>query len=405
MAQAIPLSRLAEILAKRVNISDANAQRFIQLYFETISYGLVSGGEVSIRGLGTFSCSTDTDSVVTFTPDESLAKVLNAPFEAFMPVPIPADIDMSEIDSEKSDLNKPSEGIEPSEARQVSDSVSDNIVVSNSSQNSHKVSETETAVDNITKEDIANSERVETEAKTQSKVTTKHTECGHKSNYEQSTSKCSEPDIESAPCDIYSDLSNVECNDSMHIDKAITDIADDEEDDNAEVYILPRRKCRSIIWVIFGVMAGIIGGIYIGYCFHDDIDRYLNSKPAVVEPTPKTNKPVTESADSIIVARVDSCTSGIQSAIEKKRPEPKYDIVTSHQFLTTLAKKYYGVKDYWVYIYEANKSHLRHPDRIKPGTQILIPEITEYLVDPTPTDANIRQARQLAAQIYGRFKK
>lgn len=57
-----------------------------------------------------------------------------------------------------------------------------------------------------------------------------------------------------------------------------------------------------------------------------------------------------------------------------------------------------------MYIYEANKSRLRHPDRIKPGTRIMIPEITEFLADPTPTESNIRQARQLAAQIYGRFK-
>lgn len=79
MAQIIPLNHLAEILAIRIGISDVEAQRFIQQYFETISYGLISGGEVSIKGLGTFARSSNADLAVTFTPDESLAKYLTHP--------------------------------------------------------------------------------------------------------------------------------------------------------------------------------------------------------------------------------------------------------------------------------------------------------------------------------------
>ena len=38
-----------------------------------------------------------------------------------------------------------------------------------------------------------------------------------------------------------------------------------------------------------------------------------------------------------------------------------------------MARRHYGAQVYWVYIYEANADHLGHPDRIAPGTRLLIP--------------------------------
>ena len=156
---------------------------------------------------------------------------------------------------------------------------------------------------------------------------------------------------------------------------------------------------------VLGLLVGVLTGIVIGYYFHNDIDRYIGEKPDVVAPKPDVIKPKPKASVPVTDARIDSCTSDKSKVdIEKTISEPRFDVITSHQFLTTLAKKYYGVKDYWVYIYEANKTHLRHPDRIKPGTRVMIPEITEFLDDPTPTTTNLRQARQLAIQIYGRFE-
>ena len=51
--------------------------------------------------------------------------------------------------------------------------------------------------------------------------------------------------------------------------------------------------------------------------------------------------------------------------------------------LTWLAYRYYGNKDLWVYIYDANKDHLGNPNEIRVGTPIRIPRLTTEQRDTT----------------------
>ena len=51
--------------------------------------------------------------------------------------------------------------------------------------------------------------------------------------------------------------------------------------------------------------------------------------------------------------------------------------------LTWLAYRYYGNKDLWVYIYDANKDHLDNPNEIRVGTPIRIPRLTTEQRDTT----------------------
>lgn len=51
--------------------------------------------------------------------------------------------------------------------------------------------------------------------------------------------------------------------------------------------------------------------------------------------------------------------------------------------LTWLAYRYYGNKDLWVYIYDANKDHLGNPNEIRVGTPIRIPHLTTEQRDTT----------------------
>jgi hypothetical protein len=67
-----------------------------------------------------------------------------------------------------------------------------------------------------------------------------------------------------------------------------------------------------------------------------------------------------------------------------------------------MARQYYGVMDYWVFIYEANANKLGHPNKIKPGTQVVIPPLDEYATEPTKAE-NLAKARRLAAEIYARY--
>jgi outer membrane protein OmpA-like peptidoglycan-associated protein len=49
--------------------------------------------------------------------------------------------------------------------------------------------------------------------------------------------------------------------------------------------------------------------------------------------------------------------------------------------LTLISKKYYGARDFWVYIYEANKEIIPNPDIVEIGTKIRVPKLPTTLID------------------------
>lgn len=78
------------------------------------------------------------------------------------------------------------------------------------------------------------------------------------------------------------------------------------------------------------------------------------------------------------------------------------DKVTTTRYLTTMAKEHYGNYNLWPYIYIENEGKLGHPDRITPGTTIVIPNIEKYGINPSnPKD--IEKARKLGVEIYRKY--
>jgi len=55
--------------------------------------------------------------------------------------------------------------------------------------------------------------------------------------------------------------------------------------------------------------------------------------------------------------------------------------ITEGTRLTNISQHYYGKKEFWVYIYEANRDNIVHPDRITPGTIVQIPKLDPRLID------------------------
>ena len=49
--------------------------------------------------------------------------------------------------------------------------------------------------------------------------------------------------------------------------------------------------------------------------------------------------------------------------------------------LTRIAERHYGVKEFWVYIYEANREILESPAEIVPGMLLKIPRLNPVLAD------------------------
>ncbi|MDE5813354.1 MAG: hypothetical protein K2H72_03620 [Muribaculaceae bacterium] len=81
-----------------------------------------------------------------------------------------------------------------------------------------------------------------------------------------------------------------------------------------------------------------------------------------------------------------------------------YDTVTLTRFLITMSREYYGNPDFWPYIYEENSDKLGHPDRIVPGTMVVVPRLSKFGVDPK-NPADVEKAKRLGKQIYARYGK
>jgi len=81
--------------------------------------------------------------------------------------------------------------------------------------------------------------------------------------------------------------------------------------------------------------------------------------------------------------------------------EPVYDTITKSRYLTTMAKDHYGNYHLWPYIYEENKSKLRTPLTVlRPGTQVIVPPLSKYGVNPHYRSRYCKKAKRKGAEIY-----
>jgi hypothetical protein len=62
--------------------------------------------------------------------------------------------------------------------------------------------------------------------------------------------------------------------------------------------------------------------------------------------------------------------------------------------LTLVSLEYYGHRDYWVYIFEANRDIIKNPNSIQIGTKLRIPKLAPELIDTTNPET-IEYARYL----------
>nr|QJR98298.1 hypothetical protein Muribac2_220 [uncultured Muribaculaceae bacterium] len=82
---------------------------------------------------------------------------------------------------------------------------------------------------------------------------------------------------------------------------------------------------------------------------------------------------------------------------------PVYDTVSTTRYLTTIAKEHYGNFNLWPLIYEANKDILGHPDRIRPGTKVVVPPLSKTGIDPH-NPADVKKVKQKGLEIYAKYK-
>lgn len=58
----------------------------------------------------------------------------------------------------------------------------------------------------------------------------------------------------------------------------------------------------------------------------------------------------------------------------EKIKTPRFHVVREDETLSAISQQYYGSPNNWQKIFQANRSHLKDPDRIMPGTKLIIPD-------------------------------
>ena len=130
-----------------------------------------------------------------------------------------------------------------------------------------------------------------------------------------------------------------------------------------------------------------------------------------VETLEETVEQVVEEATIIIESEVETAVETVETIIEEVEEEviatvaladlPRVytrfvgtETVSKDSRLTWIAYKYYGSKDLWVFIYEANRDIISNPAKIKAGQKLRIPKLDEKY-----TDLNNPELRELVDEL------
>ncbi len=372
MSETLNLPRLISELAARTNCSPAEARRFIHDFFALIETSLAEGKTVEIKDLGQFTPSADIDNPVLFQADTQLAALVNEPFAVFEATEIADGVELDEPAPAEESTREIAPAVPSPEAEAVNE------------ENQEEITEEipEKPVVESVPEPVA--EEVVAEPHPQENVTVTEEEVA-----EEEPAPAPTPTPAPAPAPV------------PEVVRVITKIQ-------------PAPKPNHGMWLVLGVLIGLLLGLCIGffagksmgqYIFPDDTDEVPDSietidtdslwlaleaeTAAPADNAPSATEPaVAPEPQNEVTPAPENAPAPAASA-----PAPVYDTITSSSFLTTLAGKHYGVKNWWIFIYEANPE-LGDPNKVRPGTRVLIPA-RESFEEATREQTNAKAQRLL----------
>lgn len=414
----LTLESLAMRLSERTGADHATCVRFITAYFQAITDGVTDSGSVIAKGLGTFRAVRGN---VIFTPDAGYNAIVNAPFAAFAPIPLlddealpedepqePEDADEEpEPEHEEAPAEEPAGPQEPEKEPEPEQESETDMPEepSEPSEPSEPEPEEEPEVVVVPPVAVVEEEIIEQQPEPQEP--------------EQHEEPAPEPEPQVEP------VAHAPVEQEPSQEPCCEPEQEPVYEEPAPTYAERRRaakhrpsRCRMIVMMIVMLIAGLAVGLTAGYFFYYKINAFFaapmgsiqdappfNPVPVDTLPVPVPTKavaapakdtvaavpadtvptaepkaeqmPQQESVEPVKVEKKDvtKAKKAAKKSSKKSGRKARYDKVDKRTFLATLARKYYGNPEYWVYIYDANKKscRLRHPDRIAPGTILRIP--------------------------------
>lgn len=356
------LPQLIDALIATGIADSATIRNFIREFTAIIEGTLARGESVSVKGIGTFHAVEVADELyIEFAPDATLAETVNAPFSIFEPVELPdnlTDADMETADMETAEM---------------------------------ACNETEPASQPCPPPIPPRREAAAPE--------------------QAATSPVSEP----APDPIMGAPVGPEHAEPEH--KTAAPGSDNNEPEQAPKNALPTKEIEKIIehervvevrdhsshhtlHIVIASLLSLMAGLAIGYFANNRLNlshiKNVNIEAEGVNVISKTEAKEGKSATADSLASVaagpsdsipaDTVSPGQSSTavepeaktVESSRAAIVTDTVKANRYLTTMARRHYGKKIFWVYIYEENKNIIDDPDHIAPNTVVVIPPAEKY---------------------------
>jgi len=404
---------IIDIVATKASVSKRASEEFLKVMISTIEEALLAGDTVKIKNFGTFklhwneprkSVNVQTGETiilsgyykVNFTPDANLRDLVNEPFGHLEAVQL-------EGETIEQPVQKEVEPIDPlrtlnEQASEIKDILAEIMNFQPNRQKSEIKDETEVA---LPEEVLENNEDE-----------IPHQE--HEKTIQISDNKIDEVFINVKEEPIVEEVQLIEAVIDNEVEAEIPETIESDfepeikdEETFSPVFVPKKKKSKVWIWILVGILivAGVSSvGLYYLYPPAKDkitvfkkaffkntreqllnFSDWLNSKPQKKEipvtiVIPKDTTAVDSISEEEEVLPVDS----LQVLFDNPRNYSEIiatETIHSGSRLTVMAKKYYGLKDFWVYIYEANREKINDPDKIPSGTIIYIPKLDSRLID------------------------
>ena len=144
----------------------------------------------------------------------------------------------------------------------------------------------------------------------------------------------------------------------------------EEEKPIAAPISAPKPTCKCHKWVCWVIGALLLMGIVgAGIYFRATLIQWWQCM--------QDCQPVVEEVEDILEVEEVPVVVTLADKPREYVNFMKIEEVGKDSRLAWIAYKYYGQKDLWVFIYEANRDIISHPSKVRPGQYIRIPELSE----------------------------
>lgn len=371
MNNKISFPELVELLSKSTNASKKTCEAFLKSFFGAIEDALAAGETVKIKNLGVFkvakvearkSVHVNTGeeieipehNKIIFTPDKSLADAVNGAFAEFETIELDDDaVEAIEgIDNEAPETPEVPQVPEIPEVPQPQD----------------EAPETKSEGDCPTPPLPPEAPQPEPEAEPEPEAP-------------------ETPVQTPAPVSTFIPPANIDNDDTAE---------EPDDDENYDDESRPSGKA-AFFW---GIITGFVASCILFFAISIAVGFPLvitSSEKEEDEPIEEVKAPEATAADTTTVA-IATTEVAPAPAPHAKTEKLRTDTVGRTRFLTTMAREYYGDFRFWVYIYQENKSVINNPDKIKPGTVVVIPDAAKYGIDANNPES-VKRAEALSKEI------